>query len=70
MCQMLHPRIIILPTADPKVAMATVSVIVSVVLAGCSYGNNVCNSGSVHIKPSQIGGAPMRGATGEREGHT
>lgn len=54
MCQMLHPRIIILPTADPKVAMATVSVIVSVVLAGCSYGNNVCNSGSVHIKPSQM----------------
>lgn len=31
--------------------MATVSVIVSVVLTGCSYGNNVCNSGSVQIKP-------------------
>lgn len=39
MCQILHPRIIILPTADPEVAMATVSVIVSVVLIGCSYGN-------------------------------
>lgn len=58
MCQMPHPRIIILPTADPEVAMATVSVIVSVVLTGCSYGNNVCNSLSVQIKPL----ADVRGA--------
>ena len=30
--------------------MATVSVIVSVVLTGCSYGNNVCYRGLVQIK--------------------
>lgn len=50
MCQMPHPWIIILPSTDPRVAMATVSVIVSVVLAGCSHGNNVCNRGLVQIK--------------------
>lgn len=64
MCEMLHPRIIILPTADPEVAMATVSVIVSVVLADCSYGNNVCNSGLVQIKPSQMRDSRKRGAPG------
>lgn len=64
MCQMLHPQIIILPTADPEVAMATVSVIVSVVLADCSYGNNVCNSSLVQIKPLQMRDPLMRGAPG------
>lgn len=49
--------------------MATVSVIVSVVLTGCSYGNRVCNSGSVQIKPSlrrEVRSERSRG--GEREG--
>lgn len=49
-CQMLHSRIIILPTTDPGVAMATVSITVSVILTGYSHGNTVCNRGLAQIK--------------------
>lgn len=41
--------------------MATVSVIVSAVLTGCSYGNNVCNSGfgaNKALADARRGGAP------------
>lgn len=50
-CQMPCSWIIILTTTDPGVAMATVSIIMSAVLTGCSHSNNVCNRGSAQIKP-------------------
>lgn len=73
MCHVPRPWIIILPTSDPGVAMATVSVIVSMVLTGCSHGNNVCNRGLVQIKLFRnacMWGTPDNGRVAHAQTHT